>query len=240
MQYIYEIASDLGVKEIVLGNLYIGGCRLSQHLDNATNDKADYTYYTTSDKSKGIWFSNDNVSISEALADKEWDFIIFQQGVSEAGFSETYNDLIPLAEYVRERCPNAHFGWQMTWADQKGSMREDFKDFDCDQIKMYNAIANADKEKILDGDLIETFIPTGTAIQNVRGSSYGDKLTRDGYHLSLGMGRYTAGVTWVASLTGIDISNLKYAPSGIMDSEKQIVISAVKSALKNPTKISKI
>ena len=45
MQYLYQIAEDAGVEEIVLGNLFVGGCSLSQHMDHANNDLAAYDYY---------------------------------------------------------------------------------------------------------------------------------------------------------------------------------------------------
>ena len=31
MQYLYQIAKNAGVEEIVLGNLYYGGCSLDEH-----------------------------------------------------------------------------------------------------------------------------------------------------------------------------------------------------------------
>ena len=38
MQYLYDIARSGGVEEIVLGNLYYGGCSLAQHLGFAKSD----------------------------------------------------------------------------------------------------------------------------------------------------------------------------------------------------------
>ena len=45
-------------------------------------------------------------------------------------------------------------------------------------------------------------IPSGTAIQDLRATELCDSLdlTRDGYHLSLKAGRYTAACTWFQSL----------------------------------------
>lgn len=40
-------------------------------------------------------------------------------------------------------------------------------------------------------------IPTGTAIQNARTSFVGDHMNRDGYHLDLKIGRYTAALYMV-------------------------------------------
>ena len=35
MEYVWQIASALGFKKIELGNLYIGGCSLATHRENA-------------------------------------------------------------------------------------------------------------------------------------------------------------------------------------------------------------
>jgi hypothetical protein len=45
MQYLYQIMKDGGVEEIVLGNLYYGGCSLDQHMSFAKADSASYKYY---------------------------------------------------------------------------------------------------------------------------------------------------------------------------------------------------
>ena len=45
MQYLYDIMKSGGVENIVLGNLYYGGCSLAQHLDFAKNNKPKHTYY---------------------------------------------------------------------------------------------------------------------------------------------------------------------------------------------------
>ena len=59
----------------------------------------------------------------------------------------------------------------------------------------------------------EVYIPTGTAIQNLRSSYVGDNLSRDGVHLSWSLGRYTAAMTWAAAL-GIDVNQITYRPGG--------------------------
>ena len=50
---------------------------------------------------------------------------------------------------------------------------------------------------------ISTIIPSGTAIQNARTTSLGqdsNALTRDGLHLTLGVGRYIAAMSWYESI----------------------------------------
>ena len=42
-QHFYDLAKAEG-KTVVVGNLFIGGCSLQRHLDNAINDKPAYSY----------------------------------------------------------------------------------------------------------------------------------------------------------------------------------------------------
>ena len=44
-EYIPMIARDLGIKNITVGNMYIGGCTIEKHASNARNNEAAYKYY---------------------------------------------------------------------------------------------------------------------------------------------------------------------------------------------------
>ena len=97
-------------------------------------------------------------------------------------------------------------------------------------IKMYNAIISCMKNFVLDKDFV-AIIPNGTAIQNARTSYIGDNLCRDQYcHLTYDFGRYIAGLTMVATITGADISKVTYTP-GISEQYRQIAIESVVNAL---------
>ena len=58
MEYLYQILKEDGVEEIVLGNLYIGGCSLATHAGNFAGNNAAYTYYKNT---TGTWTSTANV-----------------------------------------------------------------------------------------------------------------------------------------------------------------------------------
>ena len=72
MQYLYQIAKNAGVEEIVLGNLYYGGCSLDEHYAYGTNDITSYTYYKNT---TGTWGSTKNYKMSDAVKDEDWDYI---------------------------------------------------------------------------------------------------------------------------------------------------------------------
>ena len=230
MEYVYQVAKDAGVENIKLGNMFIGGCSLATHLNNAQNNKGAYTYRTNTN---GTWSSVNSVSIKTAVESDDWDFITFQQVSGYSGIADSYDDLYELIKIVEPLNPSARLAWHMTWAYKTGSGHADFAKYNNDQMTMYNAIVNAVNTKILTIDNIEVVIPAGTAVQNVRTSFIGDT-TRDGYHLSYGIGRYIAAMTYVKALTGLSIDNSVTTPDDVDSYELEAIIESVNNALATP------
>ena len=230
MDYVYQVAKDAGVKKVTLGKLYIGGCTLATHLSNAKADKSAYDYKTNTN---GSWTAKGNKSIRYAVESDDWDFITFQQASGYSGIASTYDDLVELISIVEPLNPSARLVWHMTWAYKVGSTHSDFPKYNRDQMTMYNAIVDAVNTKILTNNRIEAVIPCGTAIQNVRTSFIGD-MTRDGYHLSYGIGRYTAAMTFVRALTGLSIDNSVTRPNEIDSYELEALIESVNNAIETP------
>ena len=235
LQYVYQIAENLGVEKITLGNLYISGCNLATHLNNAKNDSESYTYYTNT---TGTWKTTSKYKISTAVESENWDYITFQQGSRTSGLADTYNDLEELVSIVHEMSPESKKVWHMTWAFQQNSTHSGFANYDNNQLTMYNAIVNSVKSKVLTNKRIVSVIPVGTSIQNARTSTLGDTLTRDGFHLSTGVGRYIGSLTFVSKLTKLDISKVTFAPSGIDENTKSIAITSSINAINNPYTIT--
>lgn len=237
-QYAWQIADSLGVKEIYLGNLYIGGCSLDRHVSNAQNNAAAYEYRVNTD---GTWNTTPNYRMGDAIASQDWDFVSLQQASGSSGIEGTYGKLQELIDYVRKMLPaDAHtqLVWHMTWAYQQSSTHAEFPKYDSDQQKMYQMIVQTVQNKILTNDAFSAVIPNGTAIQNARTSVVGDALTRDGYHLTLDLGRYIAGLTLVNKLTGLDISEIAFAPDGMIAEDKAIAIESALNAVKTPFEVT--
>ena len=72
--------------------------------------------------------------------------------------------------------PDAKILWHMTWAYQSGSTHSGFANYGKSQKTMYEAITGAVKSDIIPNGRINGFIPSGTAIQNLRTSYFGDTL----------------------------------------------------------------
>ena len=214
-EYIPIIAKDCGIKNIVVGNMYIGGCTIQQHAENARGNKAAYKYYkNTSFSLMSVCPTTQNVSLETALTDEDWDIVTLQNSSVHSGQESKYkSDLTYMIDYVKEKCPNAKLGWHMTWAYETGYTGSAFKNYyKSDEKYMYDSIVNCVQKYVKPNEKIDFIIPAGTAIQNARTSYLGDKLTRDGLHLTLDYGRYIVAATWMKTL-GFSLDNLKTMPN---------------------------
>lgn len=221
--YVYEMAKDLGTDEVIVGNLYIGSCSLKKHRINARDDNKAYKYYK---KTAGEWEITDNVSISEALADEDWDYVMFLQYSGDAGKPSTYKPLNSLLKYVRKRVgKHTKFIWNMVWAFQSDYKAKRFGAYNYDQELMYEKIVYATEKKIKTNAKIDLIVPAGTAIQNARSSSFGDTFTTDGRHLTYA-GRYIVGLTLLSTILDISPEEIKYRPKCISDEMRRVAAKA--------------
>jgi hypothetical protein len=125
-----------------------------------------------------------------------------------------------------------------TWAYAQNSTHDGFNNYSRDQLTMYAAITDAThrvKENVPD---ISFIIPSGTAVQNGRTSAVGDNFCRDGYHLDLQIGRYTAACTWFEKITGVNVVGNKAVPSGLDDFQRRVAQNAAHLAVLEPEEVS--
>ncbi|MEI5985713.1 MULTISPECIES: DUF4886 domain-containing protein [Sphingobacterium] len=236
--YLYDLAKAAG-KKMVIGNLYIGGAPIELHLKNAHNNLKAYSYRKVGED--GIKKTTDKVSIEEALADDNWDYISLQQASPLSGkYNVVMRGLPDLWTYVFAHMnPDSKMVYHQTWAYQQDSKHEGFKNYEGQQLVMYDSIMNVTSQIAKTGDY-EFVVPAGTAIQNARTSSIGDHMTRDGYHLNLDYGRFTAAATWYAKLFNLDPRKNKYKPEKITDIQAKIAKESAWKAVKKPFKITKV
>ena len=239
MEYVYQIAESAGVEEIVLGNLYIGGCSLERHLKNSKEGICDYKYYKNTN---GTWTTTEYYSIEGGIKDEDWDVITLQQSSGVSGIASSYeNNLTELIDFVNSEKTNknAKLFWHMTWAYQQDSTHSSFPKYNSDQLEMYNMIVKTVQENVMVLKEIDGIIPNATAIQNARTGFLGDTLTRDGYHLDKEIGRYIAGLCYFAAITGVDISDIDYVPTKkVTEKMRKLATSSVMDAVKEPYKIT--
>lgn len=232
MEYLWQVLCAGGVERVTLGNLYIPGCPLELHVRNAREDAPAYVYYKSTD---GHWRSTPDISLSQGLLDEEWDIITLQQASHDSGLSETYAPQRELLDYAlaHRRSPEALLYWHMTWAYQATSDHWAFPRYGRDQRAMYQSILGAVRDCVLPESAYAGVIPTGVAIQRLRQTPVGDTLTRDGFHLSLSHGRYTAALTWAQTLCGVDPDAVDWMPPAygeVLERDLAYIRSSVKEA----------
>lgn len=234
--FLFGLANAKGHK-IVIGNMYIGGASLSLHVQNANNNANAYSYRKISQQ--GIKATTANVSIATAVADDDWDYISFQQESPNSGIFTTFAPLTDLYNYVKTRTKNPQVKYilHQTWAYQKNSTYSAFANYDKDQDKMYAAIVDAyTQAKTLIP--VDRVVPAGTAIQNGRTSMIGDNFCRDGYHLDVNIGRYTASCAWFETLFNETVVGNTYKPSALSTTETEIAQNAAHFAYLTPNKVT--
>ncbi len=221
--YLHQLAKKDGVHMHVV-NLYIGGCSLRTHYLNMLGDKEAYLLQCNG-ISTGI-----NVSIRQALESMDWDVITLQQASHFSAKKETYSPYMEeLAAYVRKYCPHTKLYIHETWAYEEGSERlKDIAGYDSAREMLsdiQNAYALAAKSVNADG-----IIRCGTAMFEAL-TLGAEKVHRDTFHASLGLGRYLLALTWYKTLTGNDITYNEFNDfdEAVSNEERQIAIKSVNS-----------
>jgi len=240
--HLYEVLESAGYEEIVLANMYIGGCSLDTHWSNMNNGTAAYTYYYRDANTSG-WRTTYNQTLETAMNEQDWDYITIQQVSGSSGKSTDYGNLDNCLNWIDENKSNfnAKILWHMTWAYDEATSNSGFTYYNSDQMTMYRKILDTVNEKVASHALIDGIIPSGTSIQNMRTSSLVEPAAlceTDGYHLSAQIGDYIAALTWYAYLSGDDVSGVAYQPDAVA-SYRDDINASVNAAVENPYKVTK-
>ena len=156
-------------------------------------------------------------------------------------YSSFQPHLDSLIAYVRARVPaTTKLIWHVTWAYAQNSTHGGFANYDRNQDKMYRAIVEGAQRLKKENAQFSLFVPVGTAIQNARTSFVGDHLNRDGFHLDLVLGRYTAACTWFECLFGTKVVGNRYAPKGLNKAQKAVAQWAAHLAVELPFECSPV
>lgn len=200
-----------------------------------------------------------------AIQAQDWDVVVLQAGVFEAAGNtsdcvlDTAN-IQTIMDYVLkndvDKTTVPEFGWNMTWTCpsdldlNKDTYRSHLLSAFANSQEMYESIASTLKDRIAAEYDFAYIMPTGTAFQNAHSSYMGDTLYRDYIHAT-DYARMIAAYTWLCTLTGADMSQMKILPIRsyhlkdtnmrnaninltLTEVEKNILIESVSNALKNP------
>lgn len=234
--YLHDLAKQTG-KPLVIGNLFRGGAPLDFHLKNALENNAIYDYRKTG--IDGAKSNRRQTSILMALKDENWDIICFQQASLLSGdLASVQKDLPALFTYVKENYPvsSVKYAYHQTWAYAENATTKNFEKYNNNQKSMFDSIANVSRE-IKNIIPLDFLIPSGTAIQNGRSSYIGDNFTREGYHLDLRIGRFTAACAWYESIFG-QLSGNPFKPFNLSLDQANIAKEAAILAVQSPFKHS--
>lgn len=225
-KYLHHLAKQDGV-ELKTVNLYIGGCSLQRHYLNMLDDNAAYDFEFNGEKT-GI-----KVSIRQALVSDDWNFITLQQASHFSGQYKTYSPYMEsLAEYVRKYCPHAKILIHQMWAYEDGSEKlQSLSEF-ASSKEMLSALCDS-YSKAAQQIKADGIIPCGEAMMKALEMGIG-RVHRDGFHASLGVGRYLLALCWYKAITKKDISGNTFNDfqEPVSERERTIVIGAVNSVVK--------
>ena len=235
MQYLPQIAEDLGIRSFCFGNLFIGGCSVNRHYANLQNHAAVYTYFVNTGEE---WGQTPGVSIEQALKSEDWDFVSIQHGTGDGSrytLEASYENLPCLVQNIEEYISSrTKVVFNMAWVMEPDGRHPEIRSYEGNQKLMYENLVRVTERTVLPVKGLDKVIPTGTAVQNARATELDGKLSRDGFHLSYGLGRYLAGMTFLKAVTGIDIDELRWAPEEVSDSERELAVRCANHAVEAP------
>jgi len=216
-RYLHDIAlADNVCLKVV--NLYIGGCSLETHWNNAKSNSSSYSYELNGRATGQM------ISIKDALTSDKWDYITMQQVSHQSINYDTYQPyLINLSDFVSQYAPDAQQVIHQTWAYEEGSERLTVELGYSSQFEMFRDLRLAYEKASRDlGNL--KIIPSGESFQLAIKNGI-KNLHRDGFHASLGIGRYLLGAVWYEALTGRSIlpNTFKEFDEPITDEEINIL-----------------
>ena len=215
-RYLHQIARSAGVK-IDVTTLFVGYCTLEMHYRNMVGDKPDYDLFFNGIK------TGFKTSLSEALLSGKWDVITIQQASFDAHKPETYTPYAQeLYDYIKTFQPKAKVLVHQTWAYEDGSEKltklgyQTAKEMFADMEKAYQ-----DCHETLGTDGI---IPCGELMLRMAEKGI-QKVYRDTFHASLGIGRYALALLWFRMLTGKSVADICYNDFDEPVSQEEISIA---------------
>lgn len=208
--YLHRMAklADVDMKVV---NLFIPGCSLETHWENAESGTPAYAYELNGEETQRT------ISLKDSLIEENWDIVTLQQASHFSGQAATYEPyLAQLTGYVRALSSQARIFLHETWAYETDSDHGAFVTYHCNQNEMYIRLKEAYRSAASALNL--PLIPTGDVIQALRGfpafcyAGGGLSLCRDGFHLCRTYGRFAAAAVWLETLTGVDIRTNPFVP----------------------------
>ncbi len=204
-KYLHSICPDITVV-----NLYIGGCSLERHFRNMHSGERAYELQVNG-VNTGFF-----VSLDEALLNRPWDVISFQQASHFSTSFDTFEPyLTELSDYVKALCPKAKQIIHETWAYENESDR--LINLMCykTHAEMYADIHKA-YEMAAESIAADLVIPSGKLFSCL--VEKGLKIHLDTFHANT-VGEYALGLLWYTCLTGKSVRDTDFTVTDAETSE---------------------
>ena len=232
------IALSLGIKQFKLCHLFSPGCSIPHHCIQLENDMPAYRRDLTDGAAP---VTTHFFRARTAIEEDQWDWIVIQHGTRDGSRNTdpaSHEKLPQLIRQIRQYAwPGAKVAFNMTWIGEPWHQHPEIVSYNGHQLLMYEKVAAIARDVLSPMAGLDLVCPTGTAIQNARALGL-ENLSRDGYHLSMDVGCYIAGLACLGALTGANISNISWAPLGMDQTVQQRAVLAAANALKKPFEIT--
>lgn len=200
VEHLPGMISAAGLENIHLTHAYFGGRTIPQYYEGWSSSD-DYTCYDWN-SGEADWTSTEGKTLETIVRSRNWDIVTVQEhtGRREA-WEWTDGEKAAVSGLVNKiranqvnNTPELYYVLSQAYADL--SKLPVSTSMFSTQLQMYGIIS-AQGEKVQQEGLFKGIIATGTTIQNLRTSSLNTStdLTRDGFHLDYGLGRYAAACT---------------------------------------------
>ena len=191
INYVGDIAHSYNFN-IVIGNLYVGASGIKDYITFYKSDRK-ISYYKWN--LNAIAWENGTSTVKEALSDEAWDFVVIQNGAYQSADESTYwdqdekgnitkNYVNLFADIIDRCCLFSHpvICFNMTWAysvyhtlsSSQGS-KDKWLSFGINQkqrqLGMYTELCRLAQKVLQHCPEVKFVIPSGTAVQNARGTS---------------------------------------------------------------------
>lgn len=209
-----------------------------------------YDYSMSADEAQAWITDSESAAVKPSdifeygIKDKAWDIIDLQLSSIEADGTVfgKLDELLDIVDGLKNT--ETKYGCLQTWAfseDSKhGQYLIQYKDKGLTPIDQYNDIITNSNTILNDyKDKITYFVPSGTAVQNMRTTYVGDKLSDDGYHMNM-LGSYISSMTLLRELTGATLDDVTYIANTEKLSAEDLPLAkwAVDSAMRNKLAIT--
>ena len=256
VEHMPGLLAGAGNKKVNLTHIYYGGQYISTY--NAKFDDATgFTCYTCKPGLSG-WSHTTGISIKDCCYSAQWDVVTIQEHTGNMcawNFTSTsesdVKSLISKINSIQKTTPEYYYIMSQAYNDMSkiGSGSKPYITW-TDQVGMYNVIVEFAK-KMMDTGCFKDVIATGTMLQNLRTTSLNNELglSRDGYHMDLGISRYGASCMIFEKIitpkynTTMDENTFRYSVSNdqttpVTDANVPIAIQAARYAIENPFEIT--